>query len=80
MKSFHILILALLLAGCGGWQAKQDLEILKSDENGITIKAGSATTPDRVAAIYCQNMRKLMVQKSSDIINTYQRIYVYACL
>jgi hypothetical protein len=79
MKAFRVLILALLLAGCS-WGAKQDLEILKSDQNGITIKAGMETTPDRVATIYCQNMGKLMVPKGADIISDYQKIYYYACL
>ncbi|MGA3304532.1 MAG: hypothetical protein ABSC26_00830 [Stellaceae bacterium] len=79
MKAFRVLILALLLAGCG-WSQQQDLEILKSDQNGITIRAGMATTPDRVATIYCQNMRKLMVPKGADIISDYEKIFYYACL
>ena len=79
MKAFRVLILALLLAGCG-WSQQQDLEVLKSDQNGITIRAGMATTPDRVATIYCQNMGKLMVPKGADIISDYEKIFYYACL
>jgi|HubBroStandDraft_6_1064221.scaffolds.fasta_scaffold5734959_1 hypothetical protein len=79
MKAFRVLILVFLLAGCG-WEAQQELEILKSDQNGITIKAGMATTPDRVATVYCQGMRKLMVPKGAEIISDYQKVFYYACL
>ena len=73
------LILAAFLAGCG-WQTGHELEVIKSDANGITIRAGAYTTPDRTATIYCQGMRKLMVPRGADYINNNQKIYYYACL
>jgi hypothetical protein len=83
MKAFRALALALsltgLLAGCS-WEYKQEIEVLRSDPNGITIKAGSDTTPDRVAVLYCQNMRKMMTPKGADVLDEYQKIYYYACL
>ncbi len=84
MKSFCALTLALLLtgllAGCGNLEYKQELTILRQDQNGITIRAGSDTTPDKVATLYCQGMRKLMVPKGADVIDHYQKTYYYACL
>ncbi|HXP13031.1 MAG TPA: hypothetical protein VN795_05165 [Stellaceae bacterium] len=84
MKSFRaltlVLLLAGLLAGCGSWAYKQEIEVLRSDQNGITIRAGSAATPDKTATLYCQGMRKLMVPKGADVIDKYQKVYFYACL
>jgi hypothetical protein len=87
MKTFRAPILALilalplagLLAGCS-WSAKEDLEILSTDQDSITIRAGSSATPDKVAILYCQGMRKLMVPKGADTIDAYQKTYHYACL
>ena len=73
------LSLAVLLAGCG-WGESQDIEILKSDSNGIVIRAVRNTTPDRVATIYCQASHKLMQPRGADIIDQYQKVYYYACL
>jgi hypothetical protein len=72
--------LAALLAGCGSWEYKQEINILKSDPNGIVIRAGSDTNPDRMATIYCQASHKLMVPRGADIIDQYQKVYYYACL
>jgi len=83
MKNRRSLIFAVtlttLLAGCG-LSDKEDIEILKSDPNGIIIRAGSDTTPDRVATLYCQASHKLMVPKGADIINQYKKVYYYACM
>jgi hypothetical protein len=83
MKAFrgHILALLLagLLAGCS-WQYKEEITILHTDPDSITIRAGSSTRPDTVAILYCQNMRKLMVPKGADVIDEYQKTYYYACL
>ncbi len=74
------LLLTGLLAACGNLEYKQELTVLRSDPNGITIRAGSDTTPDKVATLYCQGMRKAMVPKGADIIDSYQKTYYYACL
>ncbi len=87
MKTFRVLTLALilagplagLLAGCS-WSEKEDLEILGTDQDSITIRAGSSTRPDTVAVLYCQGMRKLMVPKGAETIDAYQKTYHYACL
>jgi hypothetical protein len=84
MKSRRTLILALwlagLLAGCGNWEYKQEITVLRQDPNGIIIRAGSDTFPDKVATLYCQSMRKAMVPKGADAIDNFQKTYYYACL
>jgi hypothetical protein len=74
------LLLAGLLAGCGDLEYKQEITVLRSDPNGITIRAGSDTYPDKTAILYCQGMRKAMVPKGADVLDRYQKIYYYACL
>jgi hypothetical protein len=84
MKTRRALTLALLLAGplagCGNLEYKQEIQVLSQNPNGITIRAGSDTTPDKVAILYCQGMHKLMVPKGADPLDNYQKIYYYACL
>ena len=84
MKAFRALTLALLLAGllagCGNLEYKQEIQVIHSDQNGITIRAGSGTNPDQVATLYCQGMHKLMAPKGADVIDRYQKTYFYACL
>ncbi|HXP13627.1 MAG TPA: hypothetical protein VN795_08200 [Stellaceae bacterium] len=74
------LLLTGLLAACGNLEYKQEIEVIRSDPNGITIRAGSDTDPDKVATLYCQGMRKMMVPKGADIIDRYKKTYYYACL
>jgi hypothetical protein len=75
-----ILIAACLLLGGCGTSAAMNLEIMHSDENGIVIKAGFDTTPDRIATVHCQNLGRLMQPIRSEAFGTRQRIYYYACI
>ena len=72
-----LLATCLLLGSCGG---AETLQILRSDDEGMVIKAGSATDPVQIATVHCQNLGRLMQPIRREAISSKQMIYYYGCL